>query len=191
MKIILLAIFFFLSIEPVAAQYKSGVVIYKSSSIFDLNGLDTPPQFKQTAKQIISIVNTLEFTIKFNRQEALYTLNENLAIDTHEHLNNMAILVTRGDRLVYSNPTENLLIEKTESFGKTFLIKSQLDFIEWNLTTETKEIEGYTCYKATALLINKGGPKNEDRLFDLTAWYAPELSFNFGLMKARAYLAWY
>lgn len=191
MKIILLAIFFFLSIEPVAAQYKSGVVIYKSSSIFDLNGLDTPPQFKQTAKQIISIVNTLEFTIKFNRQEALYTLNENLAIDTHEHLNNMAILVTRGDRLVYSNPTENLLIEKTESFGKTFLIKSQLDFIEWNLTTETKEIEGYTCYKATALLINKGGPENEDRLFDLTAWYAPELSFNFGLMKARAYLAWY
>lgn len=173
--LILLFAFFNLSF----AQYNSGKVTYKSTYIITENSSNSSPRFKKIENQIGSRINQLEFNLHFNRNSSLFKLNENLTIDKNENLNDMAIVISRGNRLIYSNTKKKIILEQLEAFGKTFLIKSRLNDIKWNLTTETKDIEGYICYKAKGILINKSH-KNKDIKFNLTAWYAPELSFNFG-----------
>lgn len=177
-KFLILVFLIFLSIN-LNAQYKSGIVVYKAIDVVNKENLNLTSQQRQLAKDIGEIINNLEFNLEFSRRESLFSLKENLALEKDVYLNNMAILFTRGDRKIYSNTEKNLLLVQTKSFGKTFIIKSGLDDITWSLTTETKEIEGYTCYKATANLYNKD-QNNKDLKFDLTAWYAKELSFNVG-----------
>ena len=67
---------------------------------------------------------------------------------------------------------------------KLFTITNNLNVIsnhsyEWDLTSETKKIDNYTCYKATYIynfITTKG--KEVNRL--ITAWYTPDISFSYG-----------
>ena len=43
----------------------------------------------------------------------------------------------------------NRLSNQQETFGKQFIIKDNLEPIEWELHSDTKNIGNYTCYKAT------------------------------------------
>jgi GLPGLI family protein len=93
-------------------------------------------------------------------------------------------------------------------FGKPFLIKDSLRTWEWKLSSETKKIGNYTCYKATAIrkpnLIFSNKEKNEseqdsvqqdqdsikgksllskiekpeDKI--ITVWYTPEIPISQG-----------
>lgn len=59
--------------------------------------------------------------------------------------------------------------------GKTYIINEDI-LLDWQLTNQTKSIEGFTCYKATGTYKQGGRYKN------ITAWYAPQLPFSFGPM---------
>ena len=54
-----------------------------------------------------------------------------------------------GNDVVYKNTKENRFVNKTEIMGKLFLIQDKLPAYDWKLTSETKNIGVYTCYKAT------------------------------------------
>lgn len=173
-------IIFFTIFQLSFAQYESVQVIYKTIQINEKKDLDIiAPKYRKAADKMLAIIDKLEFALVSNRNEAVFSLNKNLAIDKDEYLYEIAVIAARADRLIYTNYNQNLMLEQFEPFGKTLLIKSKLNDIKWSLANETKNIEGYKCYKATAVLINKD-QKNEDLKFDLTAWYVPELSFNFG-----------
>ena len=47
------------------------------------------------------------------------------------------------------NTKEGRYTNQNESFSKLFLIKDELQKLDWKLTGETKNIGEYTCYKAT------------------------------------------
>ena len=53
-------------------------------------------------------------------------------------------------RDTYKNIKENRLVQEQEFYGKKFLVKDQLQAIEWNMGTESKLIGQYMCFKATA-----------------------------------------
>ena len=50
--------------------------------------------------------------------------------------------------------------------------------IDWQLTNETKIIAGYTCYKATATLLDYNLLKNPNS--EISAWYCPEIPVSIG-----------
>ena len=60
--------------------------------------------------------------------------------------------------------------------GKMASYKIESKALNWELTQETKEIGGYTCYKAT--LKNVGNKKKV-----LNAWYAPAISVSYGPLQ--------
>ena len=74
--------------------------------------------------------------------------------------------------------------------GKVFLIKDKLEKQDWVLTTETKNIGRYTCYKATytreeediKISIMNGETKEERTTKEVTttAWYTPQIPINNG-----------
>ena len=51
--------------------------------------------------------------------------------------------------IYFKNTQENRFVNETEIMGKRFLVKDKLPEYKWELSSETKNIGNYTCYKAT------------------------------------------
>ena len=68
-------------------------------------------------------------------------------------------------------------IRQSELLGKDIYVNENQSE-DWVLTTETKDIGGYLCYKATNTytVVN---PKRTVK-FPLVAWYCPQLPYNYG-----------
>jgi GLPGLI family protein len=90
----------------------------------------------------------------------------------------------------YKNIKEKRFANKTAIMGKTFLIKDSLPNYDWQLSSETKNIGNYTCYKAT---LSKEVDKKNIELVDgkleevkkkvtvnTTAWYTPQVPVSNG-----------
>ena len=81
-----------------------------------------------------------------------------------------------GSEVYYYNNKEKYFIRSNDN--------SQVklnDTLSWNLTSETKEISGYTCYKATSVDVFtsiNGIAKN-----DIVAWYCPKIPVNYAPEK--------
>jgi len=96
-----------------------------------------------------------------------------------------------GNGSVYfKNVNEKRYINQTEIMGKRFLIKDTLPVYEWELSSETKNIGNYTCYKATftrevenvSMMLDNGDTKeviNKEKV-TTTAWYTTQVPVSNG-----------
>lgn len=100
----------------------------------------------------------------------------------------------------YKNTKDKVALESTEFFGKKFLISDEMEPLQWELGSETKQIGNYTCYKATLLkdpnpldFSNFRRPRNNDseekkegeakkevKQTLVTAWYTPQVPVSSG-----------
>jgi GLPGLI family protein len=95
--------------------------------------------------------NRLEKTyiLNFNAIESLFVEEEKVdAISgaTDSWGSNFA----RGKQ--YKNASKNNLVQSQEFYGKRFLVNDKLQDFDWKLGSESKEVGGYTCFKATAVV---------------------------------------
>jgi GLPGLI family protein len=56
---------------------------------------------------------------------------------------------------LYKNVKNKELIQNQEFYGKKFLVKDNLQAIQWQMGTESKQIGNYSCFKATASIPKK------------------------------------
>jgi GLPGLI family protein len=90
----------------------------------------------------------------------------------------------------YKNIKEKRFANKTGIMGKAFLIKDSLPGYDWQLSSETKNIGKYTCYKA---ILSKEVEKTKVEMVDgrlesvkqkvtvnTTAWYTPQIPISNG-----------
>ena len=104
---------------------------------------------------------------------------------------------------------ENTLVQRQEFYGKQFLVKDELQEINWKMGTETKQIGQYTCFKATASIpsdeltwftVSRGNfrpggrgrrgraeqepteeaKEPEIKMTDVEAWYTPQIPVGHG-----------
>lgn len=95
-----------------------------------------------------------------------------------------------GDALLYKNTKTQKSIETKDVMGKLFLVSGAMKTLDWEMTSETKQIGKYTCYKAIALreVTNKvavavNGERTEEketRTETVVAWYTPDIPVNHG-----------
>lgn len=78
----------------------------------------------------------------------------------------------------YQDVSSKKVIEKIDS--NNTLIAHDFSFYKWQLFDETKEILGYTCYKATVYYEDQHPMKDEIILRNITVWFAPQLAAGFG-----------
>lgn len=140
-----------------------------------------------------------EFTLTFNKEESLFVEEEQLdAISgaTDSWGKNFAA----GEN--YKNVKTNSQIQQQEFYGKKFLIKDQLQPMQWTLGTATKKIGNYTCYKATTFVPSEDllwysfswsrmrssneeestdkSTEDEIEITQAEAWYTPEIPVRHG-----------
>jgi GLPGLI family protein len=71
---------------------------------------------------------------------------------------------------VYKNLKSKQIVKQVEFFGRTFIIKEDLNPINWKLEQDQKMVGTYNCRKATAVI---------DSL-NVSAWFSPDIPLNDG-----------
>ena len=187
------------------AQDFQGKAYYFSKTTMDLGRWGA--RFSEAQKKQIQarMKNRLEktYVLTFNKEESFFKEEEKLdAISgaTDSWGKNFA----QGDQ--YKNVKTKAQIQNQEFYGKQFLVKDNLQPIEWKMGTETKQIGNYMCLKATASvptsellwysfswdrLRNAAQEQNSDsnktqeaaediNMTEIEAWYTPQLPVSHG-----------
>lgn len=173
-----------LLVMPLFGQ-KNGKVIYKSffaqkqatEELKESNRMDY-----QEALDEEMMATMLRFTLDFNDTESLFYLSDSMISDAENQ--NRKKYVTGlfyGTDTFYVNREKDTLIEQLYYSFAILLRKKKASFVNWNLTNETKEINGYTCYKATYTYIQKW--KGREFPWPIVAWYCPAIPLSIGPVR--------
>lgn len=170
------------------AQDFQGIATYKSHRKVDLKIGDdkvNSEMQKQIQEQLKKQFQQ-EYTLKFNKYESVYKQNEKLDAPSLPS-SGIKIRVSQGSDIMYKNIKENRYTNKTEIYGKLFLVKDTLSNKSWELVSETKNIGEYTCYKATfndeyetQSTNDKGEIEIITKQRTTVAWYTPQIPVNNG-----------
>jgi GLPGLI family protein len=129
------------------------------------------------------------------KQHQYYKEEEKLnAPNPQANLGGMQVISVFGGggsgSLYFKNLKEKRFVSKTDIMGKTFLIKDSIPNYQWQLTSETKNIGNYTCYKASFTkeveIFTASFGKEESKepkktkTVTTTAWYTPQISISNG-----------
>ncbi|MFY0630158.1 MAG: GLPGLI family protein [Flavobacteriaceae bacterium] len=133
------------------AQEFQGKAYYFSKSKMELGSWGARMSEAQKKQIQARLKNRLEktFILNFNREESVF--NEEEKVDAMSGAtDSWGSNFSRGEQ--YKNVKQNQLIQSQEFYGKRFLVKDKLQEIKWKVSSETKTIGQYTCFKATALI---------------------------------------
>ncbi|WP_374959157.1 GLPGLI family protein [Gilvibacter sp.] len=193
-----LALIFF--IGSVHAQDFQGIATYKTQRKLDIK-LDSTQVPSEMQEQLLAMMKKQfekEYTLDFNKDASLYKVVESLETPTVGGGGMQIVVAGAGEAdVLYKNISENRLANKSDIFGKTFLIKDSLPELEWTLTKETKNIGEYTCFKATRTESrtvqasfnrndgevgeqDKKGTQTTTEEVTVTAWYTPQIPLGHG-----------
>ena len=206
--IILILAFAFIGATKVEAQDFQGKAYYFSKTTMDMSRFGRGRQMnEQEKKQMEDRLKSMfekTYVLTFNKEESIFIEEEKLAAPgAGRGMGMFGSSFSPGPQ--YKNIKESLYLQDQEFFGKQFLIKEELEPIEWVMGTETKQIGQYLCFKATAkkrsTQVNIGPPprrentetktdsikpiedadkKEEENMIDVVAWYTPQIPVSQG-----------
>lgn len=180
---LLICVFSFLISGYVFGQGINGIATYQSKSNFldtskmenaemEKAGMDKAMQLKVMA--MIAKQSEKEFTLEFNQSESVY--KEVKAMEQQGDDNMEIQIVISGPSsssgVVYKNLKEGVFMNQTDVFGKLFLVKDSIQNGNWVMSSETKKIGEYTCFKATFIEKN---PMADSVHSEVVAWYTPQI----------------
>ena len=193
-RIAVLALVLF--VTQARAQEFTGVATYKSKRKVNVKLDSTQVSSEMHQKMMDMLKKQFEKTyiLTFNKEESVYKEEESLSAPQPGGMD-VVMVNTGGADILYKNIKEQRFTNQNDVFGKIFLIKDQLENVEWELGKETKNIGEYTCYKATFTRqepkvvggISVNGDKDLDEekepemeTVTITAWYTPQIPVNNG-----------
>lgn len=184
MKLYILSVLILLSSNLTWGQTQSGEITYKVSppqsikEFIDTTGRDA--QFKQWIVQkyenLIKAAPHLNYTLRFNDDEAIFSRPETMTNDNGTNLEE-TVQTSGGNGLFYSDNKQRINLRQIKSYGQKWLIKTPIDQLQWHIKPQTKTIQGYTCQKATAESDYLNVIKKRTRL---VAWFCRDLPFQYG-----------
>ena len=126
---------------------------------------------------IVELENTkILLELKFNKTVSYFS-KANLKKGDEFNLGEEGLSILIGYEELYYNLKDKLLFS---DYGE-FLIKTPSNH-NWNISSESKKIDNYLCYKATyteSYTARDG--KTKERV--ITAWFCPELPYSFGPLE--------
>jgi len=176
MKKIVISFLFFLSFLSSYAQKDfQGMAVYESKTStadfkkrFEGNKEMTPDMQKMIEERMKKMFEKT-FILNFDKQASIYKEEEKL--DTPgQGGGGMRVMssIMGGGGTYYKNVKDRNYTVDKEFMGKEFLIKDSLVTYNWIMESESRQIGGYTCYKATTVIpasktdFRNFRPKRED-----------------------------
>ncbi|GGZ90773.1 GLPGLI family protein [Algibacter mikhailovii] len=153
-KLFVLFFVLFISI-PIEAQDFQGKAYYMSKTDVDMSNFGRPDMSEDQKKRMAERLKSMfekTYILSFNKIESIYKVEEQLEAPTAGRGGGFSNIMSGAiDGIKYKNVKSNQFLSEHELFGKLFLIKEDLQKMEWKMTGETKQIGSYTCFKATTI----------------------------------------
>jgi GLPGLI family protein len=192
--------------EIIEAQDFQGQAIYFSKTKMELGNWGKGKSEAEIKQVAARMKNRLEkkYILTFNKEESLFYEDEKLDAMSGA-TDSWGKNFTPGKQ--YKNVKINSQIQSQEFYGKQFLVKDNLQPIQWVLGSETKQIGKYACFKATASVptneltwynfswdrIRRPEAKKADstavsseetvNMTDIEAWYTPQIPVGHGPLE--------
>lgn len=165
---------FLLLLTPITviSQIQSGVLTY-GLAIGDDEGYQKSERLRDMYAKASENAKYLTFTLKFHGQSASFEIND--VMDREDNGTFYAKIHSHYAGKVFFEDGATYTLSAGD-FGKYYIKKAEKD--KWNITSETKNIDGYLCYKATSeyVVIN---PKGTFR-YPVVAWFCPKIPIPYG-----------
>lgn len=155
------------------AQNSSGEVRYSVILGFDEN-FSKAPELKNYYELAQKGARLISYSLLFNSEESLFKINDIVEGNGSEISFAKAFA---SDNTIYKTKSSTEIISQIDMPIGQFLVTSNMK-TDWILTNESKIIDGYNCYKATATLTVVNSVKTFQ--FPVTAWYCPKIAVSFG-----------
>lgn len=155
------------------AQIKNGSIRYAAKTMFDDNANIEAIQNELDASK--KEETRISFTLNFNKEESSFFVNPILGSTSEsiEEYCTSAMVKTK----CYVNVANKEFRRVGALNGAEYIINEEQK-ADWQLTNETKTINGYLCYKATSMFHIQSW--NDNPKFNITAWYTPKIPASFG-----------
>jgi GLPGLI family protein len=160
MKKIVLSITILLTFFAANAQKDfQGMAVYESkTSTSDFKSRmsgnkDITPEMQKMIEERMKKMFEKTFVLNFDKTSSIYKEEEKL--DTPGQGGGgmrMMSSMMGGGGTYYKNAKDKTFSVDKEFMGKEFLVKDTLTNYKWVMEGETREIGGYVCYKATAVI---------------------------------------
>ena len=182
-KKILLLLTLTISIN-INSQEVHSKIIYKKKINIDLKKRKS--KNKEAIKLLETLfdkMNKLEYVLLFNKKKSIFKEISKLNRDFEENSLSSGLSKLLGDSNgIYFTDKEKNKIYHQKEFESEFFLIEQDKISDWNITHEKKEIDNYTCFKATKNDTYVGSSGNLIKK-KIIAWYTPQIPFNYGPLK--------
>lgn len=140
--------------KPEEAQQFQGKAVYFSKATLELGRFGARMSEAQKKQIKARLKNRLEkeYVLNFNKKESFFKEEEKIDAISGA-TDSWGKNFSQGDQ--YKNIQDNELIQSQEFYGKRFLVKDELQKINWKIEKESKKIGNYLCFKATANIPTK------------------------------------
>ncbi|MEN2399704.1 GLPGLI family protein [Flavobacterium sp. MC2016-06] len=174
-KIVFYLALMFLSTQMQAQKDFQGMAVYESKTQAPkFEGMrgnrDITPEMQKNIEERMKQMLEKTFILNFDKSASIYKEEEKLEAPGQQQ-GGMRVMMNSfmgGGGTFYKDvKTKSYTVDK-EFMGKEFLVVDSLPKLNWKLEQETKQIGGYTCYKATAVKeasktdFRNFRPKNDD-----------------------------
>jgi GLPGLI family protein len=154
---------------------QKNITIHYKVKIEDEKGLfSSNSTLRGHFEKAMSNANLLEFKLICKKDSSRFYVNSNL-IDLD--FSQKQILLSFSSYTGETYQIKNFLYCYSNLLGNNIFYKKEIKK-DWILHNETKEINGFLCYKATSVNRIEYGEKVFNH--PVTAWYCPTLPYNFG-----------
>lgn len=169
-----LILFLLITNASIGQNYK---IIYGKSFSQNLEDLEkiTDINVKNNIISINQSFDQVEYELLINNNVAIFSYVKTLKLPG---FNPRAISVGGGSGVHFYDKKSNTEIFETKLREKKYLIKSNISKYNWNITSESKKINNFLCYRATAIIEYddfRGKEKHE-----IEAWFCPEIPLSYG-----------
>jgi GLPGLI family protein len=167
---LLFAAIFICFLLPLFSQITQGEIIFEEKINIHKS---LPPEMADFKAQIPEF-RTSKKVLYFTQSETLYE-EAKKTVEEQELQADMGRRRMRfrrggGERKLYTNIDEKIVLEQSEFFGKSFLIDGAGDPIKWKMTPEQKQVGSYLCQKVTF----------QDTTRSIVAWFTPMIPVSAG-----------
>lgn len=175
-KEIIIVITFFMSAVTFSQEDKRIEVIYEiiaeDFTVEELAAIKDP-NIRNKVVARSTILNGEQYILTGNRKKAHFKTIPKMNSDA-----NKKSIFDSNTSEYYYDIERNKAYESTNLGGVDYNVFFPLDFLDWQITNETKEINGYLCYKALGVRKIDDIRGKSDRVVE--AWFCPAVPYRYG-----------
>lgn len=144
------------TVRPAGAQNNTvfisqGKIEYERSiNVYAQLSGDDEGEWTELRKKMSTHFKTDYFDLLFSRNKSLYRPGR----ESNDKVNTFMFQPPAQNNIVYSDLESEKCISQKNLFEELFLVQDSLRKIKWKITTETRNIAGFSCRRANAIIMD-------------------------------------